>query len=68
MPIFKYQIITTMFGVKVLLGTAALCSALLAAMMLWNEEALSCGYYTTKCLITMFVISALVLTKEYSKL
>ena len=57
-----------MYGVKVLLGTAALCSALLAVLMLWNEEALSCGYYTTKCLITMFVISAIVLTKEYSKL
>ena len=57
-----------MFGVKVLLGTAALCATLLAVLMLWNEEALSCGYYTTKCLITMFVISAILSTKEYSKL
>ena len=53
-----------MYGIKVLLGTAAFCSALLAVLMLWNEEALSCGYYTTKCLITMFIISAIVLTKE----
>ena len=53
-----------MYGIKVLLGTSAFCSALLAVLMLWNEEALSCGYYTTKCLITMFIISAIVLTKE----
>ena len=53
-----------MFGVKVLLGTAALCSALLAVLMLWNEEVLSCGITTAKCFITMFITSAIVLTKE----
>ena len=53
-----------MYGVKVLLGTAAFCSALLAVLMLWNLEALSCGTITAKCLITMFIISAIVLTKE----
>lgn len=53
-----------MFGVKVLLGTAAFCSALLAVMMLWNMEALSCGTTIAKVFITMFIISALVLTKE----
>ena len=57
-----------MFGVKVLLGTAALCSALLAVMMTWNIESLSCGVTTAKCLITMFVISAMILTKETTKL
>ena len=57
-----------MFGVKVLLGTAAFCSALLAVMMTWNIESLSCGITTAKCLITMFVISAIVLTKETIKL
>lgn len=53
-----------MYGIKVLLGTSAFCSALLAVLMLWNEESLSCGTTTTKCLITMFIISAVVLTKE----
>ena len=53
-----------MFGVKVLLGTAAFCSALLAVLMLWNIEALSCGTTTAKCFITMFIITAIVLTKE----
>ena len=57
-----------MFGVKVLLGVAALCSALFAVLMLWNLEALSCGLTTAKCLITMFIISAIVLTKETTKL
>lgn len=57
-----------MHGIKVLLGTAAFCSALLAVSMLWFEKALSCGYYTTKCLITMFIISAIVLTRETTKL
>ena len=53
-----------MYGVKVLLGTSAFCSALLAVLMLWNIEALSCGITTAKCFITMFMISAIVLTKE----
>ena len=53
-----------MYGVKVLLGIAAICSALAAGLMLWFEEALSCGTTTAKCFITMFIISALVLTKE----
>jgi hypothetical protein len=53
-----------MYGVKVLLGTAAFCSALLAVLMTWNIESLSCGTTTAKCLITVFIISAIVLTKE----
>ena len=53
-----------MYGVKVLLGTAAFCLTLLAVLMLWNIEVLSCGTTTAKCLITMFIISAIVLTKE----
>lgn len=57
-----------MYGIKVLLGTAALCLALLAVMMLWNMEALSCGVTTAKVFITMFIISAVVLTKETAKL
>jgi len=53
-----------MLGVKVLLGTAAFCSALLAVLMTWNIESLSCGTTTAKCFITMFIISAIILTKE----
>ena len=57
-----------MFGVKVLLGTAALCSALLAVLMTWNIESLLCGVTTAKCFITMFIISAIGLTREATKL
>lgn len=53
-----------MHGIKVLLGTAALCSALLAVLMLWFEEVLFCDATIAKCFITMFIISAIVLTKE----
>ena len=53
-----------MYGIKILLGTAAFCSELLAVLMTWNIESLSCGTTTEKCFITMFIISAIVLTKE----
>lgn len=53
-----------MFGIKVLLGTSAICSALLAVLMAWNIKSLSCGTTTAKVFITMFIISALVLTKD----
>ena len=57
-----------MFGVKVLLGTAALCSALLAVMMTWTIESLSCSAITAKVFITICVISTVMLTKEATKL
>lgn len=57
-----------MFGVKVLLGTAAMCSTLLAVIMTWNIESLSCSVTTAKVFITMFVISTVMLTKEATKL
>ena len=57
-----------MTSIKVLLGTAAFCSALLAVLMLWNIEALSCNIVTAKCFITMFIISAIVLTKEVASI
>lgn len=57
-----------MFGVKVLLRMAALCSALLAVMMTWSLESLSCGVTTAKVFITMFIITSVILTKEATKL
>ena len=70
MPIHTTTIknITTMFEVKVLLGTAAICSALLAVLMLWNLEALSCGIIVAKVFITVFIISSIILTKDVAKL
>ena len=57
-----------MFGVKVLLRTAAFCSALLAVLITWNIESLSCSVTTAKAFVTMFVILAITLTKETAKL
>ena len=57
-----------MAGVKLLLKTAELCSILAAVFMLWTEEALSCGYYTAKVFITMFILAAIILAKETTKL
>lgn len=55
-----------MLGIKVLLGTAAFCSALLAVLMLWNMESLSCGVTTAKGMITVFTVTAVALTREAS--
>lgn len=57
-----------MIEVKVLLKTATLCFILAAVFMLWTEEALSCGYYTAKVFITMFILAAIILAKETTKL
>ena len=55
-----------MLGIKVLLATAAFCAVLLAVMMLWNMESLSCGTETAKGMITVFTITAVALTREAS--
>ena len=55
-----------MFGIKVLLKCAAFSSALCALILLWNESEVSCGYTMTKVLETVFILSALVLTREYA--
>ena len=57
-----------MASVKCLLGTAAISSALCGFILLWNENATSCGLITCKVLETMFFLSALVLTRDVSKL
>lgn len=53
-----------MYGVKVLLKANAVCFTLASIFLLWNEEAVSCGIITTKCLITMSIISAVLMAKE----
>lgn len=53
-----------MYGIKVLLTTAAICSALCCLILMWNEDSVTCGYTTCKVLETMFFVVALGLTKE----
>lgn len=57
-----------MASIKLLLGTIAISSALGGIILLWNEDAVSCGLTMCKVLETMFFIVTLVSTREISKL
>jgi uncharacterized integral membrane protein len=57
-----------MIGTKILLIVAAICALIIALMLLWNEKSVSLTFFEAKLLETVFVISAILLTKEYSKL
>ena len=53
-----------MTGIKVILGVVAVCSALAAITLLWNESRATCGVETCKLLESIFIIVALGTTKE----
>ena len=57
-----------MFGAKVLLSSAALSAVICAVIMIWNLESFSCDVTIAKVLMTMFVICAVILTNEATKL
>ena len=57
-----------MANIKFLLGTAAISSALCGFILLWNEDAVSCGLTMCKVLETMFFTVTLISTREISKL
>ena len=57
-----------MTSIKLLLGTAAISSTLCGIILLWNEDAVSCGLTMCKVLETMFFIVTLISTREISKL
>lgn len=57
-----------MTSIKLLLGSTAISSALCGFILLWNEDATSCGLTTCKLLETMFFLSSLLATREASKL
>lgn len=57
-----------MYGIKVLLTTAAICSALCCLILMWNEDLVTCGYTTCKLFESMFFVVALALTKEVATL
>ena len=57
-----------MTSIKLLLGTIAISSALGGIILLWNEDAVSCGLTMCKALETMFFIVTLISTREISKL
>ena len=55
-----------MYGVKVILAIAAVCSALAAILFVWNSDAIisNIGEFFYKTYIILFMLSAIVLTKE----
>ena len=57
-----------MYGIKFLLSVAAICSAVLCLMLMWNESSVTCGYTTCKVFETMFFVVALGLTKEVTSI
>lgn len=57
-----------MASIKLLLGSTAISSALCGFVLLWNENATSCGLTTCKLLETMFFVTAIFSTREVSKL
>lgn len=55
-----------MYGVKVILATAAVCLALAAILFVWNSDAIisNIGEFFYKTYTILFMLSAIVLTKE----
>ena len=50
--------------VKLLLLSTCISSLILAILLLWNESKVSCGVVTCKVIETMFIIVAVVTSKE----
>lgn len=57
-----------MTSIKLLLITIAISSALGVIILLWNEDAVSCGLTMCKVFETIFFIVTLISTREISKL
>ena len=55
-----------MYGVKVILATAAICSTLAAILFVWNSDAIisNIGEFFYKTYTILFMLLAIVLTKE----
>ena len=55
-----------MYGVKVILATAAVCSALAAILFVWNSDAIisNIGEFFYKTYTILFMLLAIALTKE----
>jgi high-affinity Fe2+/Pb2+ permease len=55
-----------MYGIKVILSTAAICSVVAAILFVWNRDAIisNIGEFFYKTYTILFMLSAIVLTKE----
>ena len=50
--------------VKFMLVVSAILFAVMAILLIWSEDKVTCGITTCKLFETIFVISSLILTKE----
>ena len=50
--------------VKLLLLSTCISSLIAAILLLWNESEVSCGYTTCKVMETMFIIVAVISSRE----
>ena len=57
---FKYMKL-----IKFTLASTAICSAIMAILLIWSEDVVTCGITTCKVLETMFICVA-VKTAQYS--
>lgn len=53
---------------KLQLAIYAICLAVLAIILIWNEDTAKCGVATCKAIETIFICCSLVLAKEVTKI
>lgn len=53
--------------IKLLMTLAAICSTLAALLLLWTEKSTTCDVFTLKLMESMFIIVAILATKEAVK-
>ena len=54
--------------IKFILVLSAILFAVMAILLIWSEDKVTCDIITCKVFETVFVISSLVLTKEVMKI
>lgn len=54
--------------VKFILALSAICFAIIAILLIWSENIVTCGVTTCKVLETVFICCALALTKDVVKM
>ena len=53
---------------KFTLSLSAICFAIIAILLIWSEDVVTCGVTTCKMLETIFICCALALTKDVAKM
>lgn len=54
--------------IKFTLSLSAICFAVMAILLIWSEDFVTCGVTTCKVFETMFICCAIALTKDVAKM